>query len=369
MNVKKIIFFIVVLLIATAVLLAGAYFYIEKQILIPADANGGEKLLVIKERESVNDIAMDLQEKKLIKNAFYFKFHLWRNKASNNIKAGQYLLKASMNIPEILKQITEGKIMPEGIWITLQEGLTLKEVDEKFSEAGLIKKGEILNYKIKKTDAEKSPEKDILDLILNAKQNNPISYEFFKDKPEKAGLEGYLFPDTYRFRQNAPVEEIIGKMLENFDKKLDQELRSAIYVQNPLFKNNERLTIFEVIVLASIVQKEVQTFEDMKIAAGIFYNRLNIGMKLEADSTLNYITDSHRDRASYDDLKIDSPYNTYKYAGLPPGPISNPGLEAIKAAIYPAKTDYFYFLTASGGKVIYGKTYEEHLKNKVKWLK
>lgn len=366
MSIKKIILCILALLLVMAALGIGAYFYIQKQVLLPLDLNGAEKIFAVENGENIGSIASNLEKDKLIKNSFYFKFYFWQNKGADKIKAGKYLLAPKMAIGDIAEVLTQGKMMPEGVWVTIPEGLTIKEIDEKFAQSGLVKKGAIINYKF---DSLKNKEgKDILDLLLGISADDPASYDFLKDKPEKAGLEGFLFPDSYRFREGAAADVIIVKMLDNFNKKLDNDLRQAINDRRQAFKNGNPLTIFEAITMASIIQKEVRTPEDMKMVAGIFYNRLNTGMKLEADSTLNFITDSHRDRATYEDLRIDSLYNTYKYAGLPPGPISNPGLEAIKAAVYPAKTDYFYFLTASGGQVIYSKTYAEHLKNIAKWL-
>lgn len=366
MFIKKIILYILALLFIIAGSGIGAYFYIQKQVLLPLDLSGGEKIFTVKNGENIGSIAANLEKDKLIKNSFYFKFYFWQNKGADKIKAGKYLLSSKMTIGDIARIIMQGKVMPEGVWVTIPEGLTLKDIDEKFAQSGLTKRGEIMNYKFDFSQTKK--EKDIISSLLGVAADDSASYDFLKDKPEKASLEGFLFPDTYRFREGATTDEIVAKMLDNFNKKLDNDLRKAISDRRQAFKKDSILTTFEIITLASIIQREVRSPEDMKIVAGIFYNRLNVGMKLEADSTLNFITDGHRDRATYEDLKIDSLYNTYKYGGLPPGPISNPGLDAIKAAIYPAETEYFYFLTASGGQVIYSKTYGEHLKNIAKWL-
>ena len=156
----------------------------------------------------------------------------------------------------------------------------------------------------------------------------------------------------------AEIERIDAKKLM---KKIS-DLREEIKKQNK--------TIFEIVVLASIIEKEAGSSKDMKKVSSVFQNRLEIGKALESDATINYITNTGRAQSTYEDLKSDSPYNTYKYTGLPPGPISNPGIEAIKSAIYPEKTDYFYFLTKKeGGEAVFSKTYQEHLKNKYKYLK
>ncbi|MFA7663080.1 MAG: endolytic transglycosylase MltG, partial [Patescibacteria group bacterium] len=172
---------------------------------------------------------------------------------------------------------------------------------------------------------------------------------------------GYIFPDTYHITTTATAEEIMDKALSNFGNKLTPELRAEIKAQGK--------TIYEIITLASIVENEVAKAEDMKIVAGIFWNRLDIGMGLQSDATINYITSGKTTRPTADDLKIDSPYNTYKYRGLPPGPIANPGIASIEAVINPTKTDYLYFLTTPDKQTIFSKTFEEHVAAKNKYLK
>jgi UPF0755 protein len=206
-------------------------------------------------------------------------------------------------------------------------------------------------------DKTKPPREDLSD-----------QFSFLADKPEYYGLEGYLFPDTYRIYASSTVTEIIEKMLVNFDRKLTPTMRAEIEKQGR--------TIYEVITMASLVEKEAPIdystdgHRDARIIAGIFWHRLKIGQALQSDATLSYILSDNNPRHSGQELEIDSPYNTYKYRGLPAGPICNPGLAAIEAAIYPLDTDYNYFLTPTDKKeVIYARTYEEHLSNKNKYLR
>ncbi|MFZ4632276.1 MAG: endolytic transglycosylase MltG [Patescibacteria group bacterium] len=212
----------------------------------------------------------------------------------------------------------------------------------------------------------------LVDYRKNKKLTEPkdfsSEFSFLKDKPHYRGLEGYLFPDTYRVYASSSVEEITRKMLANLDDKLTPKMRADINAQGK--------TIYEIITLASLVEKEApidyQTNDnhDAKIIAGIFLNRLAIGQGLQSDATLSYIYGDNKPAHSGTELEIDSLYNSYKYRGLPPGPICNPGILAIEAAIYPLATDYNYFLTPKGkSTVIYAKTYEEHLKNKYQYLK
>lgn len=192
-------------------------------------------------------------------------------------------------------------------------------------------------------------------------------FSFLADKPKYYGLEGYLFPDTYRIYASSTVTEVIEKMLENFDNKLTDKMRSDIKKQGE--------SIYNIITIASIIEKEApidyQTGDnrDARIISGIFWNRLEIGQGLQSDATLSYIFGDSNSRHSGQELEVDSPYNTYKYRGLPPGPICNPGILAIEAAIYPLATDYYYFLTTpEKNEVIYAHTYEEHKKNKAQYL-
>jgi len=206
---------------------------------------------------------------------------------------------------------------------------------------------------------------------VNKKQNFSRDWSqefpFLNSKPENLSLEGYLFPDTYRVFASSTPEEVIQRLLNNFATKITEEMVREIKRQGK--------TLHEIITMASIIEKEAPIFnqtsrEDAKIISGIFWNRLNIGMALQSDATLSYIFEDNKPVHSGDELKVDSPYNSYLYRGLPPGPICNPGLIAIEAAIYPIETDYFYFLTPlDGSRVYYAKTYQEHLNNKYKYLK
>ncbi len=182
-------------------------------------------------------------------------------------------------------------------------------------------------------------------------------------KPDSVDLEGYLFPDTYRFFPDASAHDVVEKLLQT----MAQKVSSIAPVFNETDDGTYPQDLHEVLTLASIIEREVRTDADRSIVAGIFRNRLAIGMALQADSTVNYVTGKKTPGVSVEDLQIDSPYNTYKYPGLPPGPIANPGLASIIAAANPATTDYYYFLTTSEGKVVYAKTHEEHVANKARY--
>lgn len=205
------------------------------------------------------------------------------------------------------------------------------------------------------------------DFNAAVKKDYSADFSFLADKPAGLDLEGYLYPDTYRVYASSTAEEVIVRMLENFDKKLDAQMRADIVAQGK--------TIHEILTMASLIEKEAPIsyqggdLDDARIVSGLFWNRIKSGQALQSCATLAYILGVNKEQYSEADTKIESPYNTYQNPGLPPGPIANPGILAIKAAIYPIKTNYNYFLTPSGSKdLIFSITYEEHLRNKNRYL-
>lgn len=344
MSIKKIILFISVFLLIIGALGSGAYFYIKAEIAKPLDRFGVYKDFKIFQGESVSRISQDLADEDIIKNSLYFRLYVWREGIAKSIQAGEYNLSGGMNIIQIADIITQGKVVDREATVLIPEGLTIGEIENILAGKNLLEKGDFVA-------ATGSAEA----------QKYYGSFDFFGGKPNASNLEGYIFPDTYKFYIDAKPEDMIRKILANFGAKFDSEMRAEA--------NRQGKSIYEILTLASIVQAESSGPDDMKIIAGIFENRLAIGKALEADSTINFITGKKMRQASFKDLEINSPYNTYKYAGLPPGPIDNPGLDAIKAVIWPQKTDYLYFLHTPEGQTIYSKTYQEHLKNKAKYLK
>ena len=175
--------------------------------------------------------------------------------------------------------------------------------------------------------------------------------------PQGKTLEGYFFPDTYFILKNGTVKDVYIKAMTNFEQKFADSIQSKIGDRN----------FFDVLTMASIVAKEGKTYEDKRMIAGVFYNRLEAGIGLGSDPTVNYITRKVTDNPTLNDTSIASPYNTYKYRGLPPGPISNPGLDDILATLEYTKHDYLYFLNTQDGKLIFSKSFEEHKANRIKY--
>ncbi len=220
---------------------------------------------------------------------------------------------------------------------------------------------EITTYLVEKGDVSAA---DIKSSIGASVDRAPMAaawrekYSFLKDLPKNRSLEGYLYPDTYRVWKDQLPNTLIEKQLAEFEKKTKD---AVIGTQSAPLK-----TLDDVVILASIVEAEVTANTDRAIVAGIFLNRLRIGMALQTDASLSYLHGSNRAQATAEDLASSSLYNTYKLRGLPPGPVGNPGIASIQAVLNPTKTDYFYFLTDKAGKVYYGRTLEEHAANRAK---
>jgi len=338
---KKVLIIILFAIIG-AVLLGGLYFW--NQIGLPVSGNEEEVVFNIKDGESVKEIGVNLEAVELIRSAYWFEVYVFFDGSQSNFIAGDYLLGKDSNIKEVVDILTSGQVADEQV-ITIIEGWNSVEISDYLAEQGVVEKNDFL-----KAVATKDSRRLIPDKI----------YNLLVDKPAEQDLEGYLFPDTYRIYEDATSVDIIKKMLDNFEIKFTDQMKQDVEAGN--------MSIYEIITLASIIEKEVRTDTDRKIAAGIFYDRMNLGVALQSDATVNYVTGKQALQPSSEDLKVDNLYNTYKYKGLPPGPICNPALSAIMAAIYPEKSEYFYFLTKPDGSTVFSKTYDEHLENKRKYL-
>lgn len=209
---------------------------------------------------------------------------------------------------------------------------------------------------------------EFLEAVNNIDDKVLARFDFLADRPESANLQGYLYPDTYRIFTNAKPEDLIIRMLENFDRKLNSDLREEIASQGK--------TIYEILTMASLIEKEapinysVGDNYDAKMIGGIFWQRIANNQALQSCATLAYILGVNKEQYSEADTRVDSPYNTYRHPGLPPGPITNPGILAIEAAIYPISNNYNFFLTPTGTRdIIYSRTYQEHLNNKYKYIR
>lgn len=349
----KILKFSILLII---VIVAVSYFSYKGAIDKPFKGSGENVVFTVESGDTVQTISRNLMKAGLIDSDFYFRIFAKQSGKQSKLQAGEYNLSPTMSISEIVEILARGKAVSDERTIKLIEGWNSKEISQYFETEGMFQSEELLEL-VGYPRVDYKYEKDM---------PKPFDYsddfEFLRDKPDNYGLEGYLFPDTYRIFSNATLDDIVRKMLANLDKKLTQEMRDDIKAQGK--------TVYEIMTMASIIQKEVRSEDDMKMVSGIFWNRIEIGKPLESCATLAYILGVNKAQYTYEDTEIDSPYNAYKNYGLPPGPIANPGIEAIKAAIYPTESDYLFFLSSSDdGKTIFSKTYDEHLRNKAKYLK
>lgn len=313
----------ILITILTIVLLTGfsISLFFWYQVEVPLSHNNNEQIFYIEPGQGVNEIGANLKKANLIRNDWVFSTYVWLNKKTKNLQAGKYKLSPSMNIAQIVEKFIKGEVVKDWIKVTIPEGWTNQQIKKRLLGLGLI----------------------------NETDEIPLD------------LQGYLFPDTYYFEQNTSIEEIIKKMRENFNQKITDDLKKEI--------KNQNRSLYEVLIMASILEKEVKSDDDRRIVSGIFWKRLENNYPLESCATIAYILGTDKWRYSYEDTRIKSPYNTYINPGLPPTPINNPGLSAIKAAIYPEYTDYNFFLTdPETGKTIFSRTLEEHNINKRKYF-
>lgn len=304
--------------------LTAAYYLIYLN--APASKNATEKTFIITKGDGVRKISANLEKEGIISQDLTFMVYLKLSRLSSSIQAGEYKLSGSMSPLTIADILTKGRVSSKKI--TIPEGWTIDDISTYLEKQGVARKSDFI-----------------------AATQKSYNYDFLADKPVSQDLEGYLFPDTYQLSATANAEDIVKMMLDNFGQRLTPSIRASI--------KGSGMSTYEVVTLASIVEREVSKPEDRKVVAGIFLNRLNTGMALESCATIQYILKSNEERFSYEQTRVESPYNTYIHAGLPMGPIGNPGTDSIQAVLFPEKTDYLYFFSAKG-TTYYSKTLEEH---------
>jgi len=304
------------------------------EIYVPLNPSSHETIIyTVQKGWGDDEIASSLQKLGIVRSGYFFKFYSILSLKHSSLQAGEYNLSPRMSAYQIASKMAQGDVIRDTAVIL--EGWDIKDIGKYLESKNICKQ----DYFVSLTKRDYSDD-----------------FTFLQDKPKSAGLEGYLFPDTYEIAKGETCEDVLSAMLTNFDQKLTPEIKEEI-------KKQEK-SIFDIVTMASMIEKEVRTLDDKKIVAGILWKRLAIGMPLQIDATIVYITGNPN--ISTADKKINSPYNTYKYYGLPEGPISSPGIDSINAAIYPTKTNYWYYLT--DGKTIFSETLEEHNAAKVKYL-
>ncbi len=343
----------ILLLVGAVVLVAflAAVTYYETKVNKGASSESREVTFTVQKGQRTRTIAENLEREKVISSPNIFLIYTLLHQASGQIQAGSYSLDANMAIPEIVDVLTHGKVVPSGRNVTVIEGWTNEQITKYLDSRGIIQRN------------------DFEQTLANHFDSIRLA-----DTGLKYSYQGFLFPDTYTIAANATASDLVSKMLNNFQSKISDKMLADMQADSR--------TLGQVIILASIIEKEVgrnkQTLTDddlrimqqeRELVASVFYNRLEIGMPLESDATVNYVTGKTDRSVSIADTKIKSPYNTYANRGLPPTPISNPGLGSIKAAIYPTNSDYLFFLNSPDGTAYFAKTLAEHNANRAKYLK
>ncbi len=295
-----------------------------------------EEFFTIHPGEGAKELAFELGkgENALIVNplAFYWYIKLFGD--SRNIQAGEYKIHSPASIEDIATLLKNGPNAQ--VAIIFPEGFTIKQIVSRLKTHG---------FSLQESDFSQIPE----------------SFRNYYDLPKNASLEGFLFPDHYVFRTHEQTQEIIDALINNFKNRLPSDWLKII--------QTKKHSLFSTITMASILEKEVKTLEEKKIAAGILWKRLEAGIPLQVDATINYIAGNPKEITKIN-TAIDTPYNTYLHKGLPPGPISNPSLASIEAAIFPKESDYWFYLSRQDtGQTIFSKTIQEHERAKILYLR
>lgn len=295
---------------------------------------GGELVMVEIERgSSTSSIANELAQAGVIRNPNMFRVHSRLAEADGQLKAGSYTFEVGMDYDSVIEKLKTGPQVGFTT-VTIPEGFIIEQIAERFqAEAGILSE----------------------EFLALAKDGAP---EFAEDHPYLAGafddsLEGFLFPKTYRVPEGATARDVISMMLQQFDREI------AAIDMGPATARGQSLA--EIVIIASIIERETKLASERPVVASVIYNRLARNMRLEIDATIEYVLPGNRFRLRYEHLEIDSPFNTYRYYGLTPGPIANPGIASIEAAIRPASTEYLYYvLTSPDGSHTFTRTLAEH---------
>lgn len=294
---------------------------------------GKEIVVTVKPGDTVASLAPRLEEEGVIGSALAFRIYARISGRDGNLSVGEVRLRQGMSYSEVIDALETA--VPPTIRVTIPEGLRLEEVADRMVQAGLI------------ADPQQ---------FLRSARVGQVRLSVVQDLPEGASLEGYLFPDTYEFQPGAAAVDMVRLMVANLQRKLG----SMAY-------GSPGLTLHQIITLASIVEREAQVPEERPLIASVYLNRLKAGMPLQADPTVQYAVgvagEWWKKDLTIQDLAVDSPYNTYIHVGLPPGPICNPGLASIEAVVFPAQTDYLYFVAKGDGTHAFARTLEEHNQN------
>lgn len=295
-----------------------------------------EIIITIPSGATTTSIGSILMENNLIKSEMIFKLTSKELEADGNMKAGDFKLSKSMNMIEIINKLVSGDVYLNTFTFTIPEGFEIRQIIDRLEAEGFINR----------------------EVFMDELQNGVFSYKFIDMLDNRDELEGYLFPDTYEMKVGSTEYDIINKMLSRFDQIFKDEYYQRL--------EELGLSMNELITLASIIEREAQAKEEFPLVSSVFHNRIQKGMLLQSCATVQYVLGERKERLTYADIEIDSPFNTYMNAGLPPAPIASPGLLAIESALYPEETDYLFFVVKKDGNGthVFSRTLDEHNKAK-----
>ncbi len=304
---------------------------------------GEEVVFTIEPGTSSMQIAIILEEQGMIRNALIFSNYLKFKNLGSRFQAGTYAMSPGLDIQQVIQRLNEGDVVAAAtLRFTVPEGFTIRQTIELLSQEG-YSKAELESLLLDPTRFSMTRAGDIPEGVI------------YKER-----LEGYLFPETYEMPKDAKAEQVIERMIVELDRKLQQLPQDW---EKQLVKHG--ISFHDMLTIASLIEREVVAMHERPIVSGVIYNRLKKKMHLQIDASVQYALDAPKARLFEKDLQIESPYNTYLHPGLPPGPIASPGLESIRAALYPQPTDHLFYVTKKDGtgEHFFAKTYGEHLKN------
>jgi UPF0755 protein len=308
----------------------------------PVDPSGARQIFTVKKGDTANSIGDALQRAGLIRSSLAFRMTIESRKLGNRIEAGDYELSPAMSTGEIIDVLARGA-QARGRTVTVPEGWRIAQIGARLEALGIVKADDFRKVAL-----------------------SPRDFGLTPPDPVASTLEGFLFPDTYQVKEGVTARDVAALMVQQFERHFDAALRQRAATQG--------YSLLQAVTLASIVERETGVADERPIVAGVYRNRLSRGMLLGADPTVQYALaskdlaaaaayDYWKRELSADDLTVDSPFNTYRVAGLPPGPICNPGQASIDAALAPAETPYLYFVARGDGSHAFAQTAEQHLAN------
>jgi UPF0755 protein len=323
-------------LLVLAAAAAGAWVW---QALRPAAGTGAADI-TIRPGEPLAEVADDLAAAGCIRSAGVFRLYAHWSGQAGRVQAGHYRIARGLPLPVVLAQLVGGDVVSDTVTVTIPEGFTVTQIADRLQAAGVCSR----------------------QAFLDAVQHDDYPFDFVKAIPANAKiqwrLEGYLFPDTYQFTRGEKAHDVVAEMLRTFDARVTPEMRATAKAEGK--------TLHQVLTEASMIEREARVDKERAVIASVIENRLHQTppMKLQIDATVEYVL-GHRDVLTDKDLQVDNPYNTYRYAGLPPGPIANPGLASIEAALHPAHTSYLYYVVKNdgSGEHFFATTYAQQLHN------